>query len=182
MGANYSDKYVTSYWSIPNYSYNPDGRCGSTASAMLLMYYDKVYNDSYVPSYWESSDGVTLINNLKEYIEPYTRGSVYSALIDGLDRYLNDRGFGKPVYRQSYYSADKPAVVGLTGHRKYKEHWVVGYGKRTYYGVTPNSMPSDLSLFATSANNYSTVIVLDGWGSRGVFIDESYVDGAVYVR
>ena len=51
--------------STARYSYNPDGRCGSVAGAIVLNYYDRYKSPSYVPNSLESSDEcVALINAL----------------------------------------------------------------------------------------------------------------------
>jgi hypothetical protein len=54
--------------SVPDYSYNPDGICGSTSAGMLLRWYDIYVNGRYVPLWLESSDGVA---THKEFTQLY---------------------------------------------------------------------------------------------------------------
>ncbi len=184
LNNTYSDFYAPGYSLIPNYSYNPDGICGSTAAAMLLMYHDKYTNNYYVPSSLESSNGISFIEHLVPYIDGAVPGSTISDAVNGLNSYLNDQGFVSTAYFRSSYSLNKGvAMLGLTGGSKYREHWGVAYGIREYYGINPSSasiMNSDTQLNETAT--YTTVIMVDGWGSKKVFIDMQYIDCALYLK
>lgn len=153
------------YGTVPNYSYNPTGICGSTASAMLTRYYDIYVDGRFVPSYLESSDGVALTKHLVPYIDGSTPGSTATELRNGLNNYLSDQGVSKRV--STYYSSlintikssvssDNPYILGLYNHPKYGNHWVTGYG---YYD---------------SSDDYA--LVNDGWGSVNVWIHLYYAD------
>ncbi len=153
---------------VPNYSYNPDGICGSTACAMVLRYLDIYFPDDYVPSNLESSTGVALI----QYLVPYMNdpGTNPANLFGGLQDYLDDRniddfanwdvsGIGLIM---NYISASRPFVLGLHNHPTYSEHWVTGYG------------------YSHGTTDYA--IVNDGWGNTNIYINLSYTDYTVYTE
>lgn len=189
-----SDHFVNYSSYIPNYSYNPNRICGSTAAAMLLMYYDKVYNDNYVPNSWESSDGVTLIKKLVPFIDGFFPGSDMKDARNGLNNYLHQRVSARTAYSRSSYSLDLrngPAMLDLgRGIQPYGEHWVVGYGYRQFNNIA-QALPPELSSL-TSTNSFKQlspgetvsylIFVVDGWGNRGVLINQKYIEGALYLR
>lgn len=190
-----SDHFINYSSYIPNYSYNPDNICGSTAAAMLLMYYDKVYNDSYVPNSWESSNGVYLIEKLVPFIEnPRGAGSSMLDAINGLNNYLTQRGFSRTVYNRSSYSLDLrkgPAMLDLgKGIQPYGEHWVVAYGYRQFNNIAQVLPPELSSLTFTDSFKLLSpgetvsylIFVVDGWGNRGALINQKYIEGALYLR
>ncbi len=157
------------YGTVPNYSYNPTGICGSTASAMLTRYYDIYVDDRFVPSYLESSDGVALTKHLVPYIDGNEPGSYPSELRSGLNNYLYDQGVSKRV--TLYYSSinqiisavsnDTPFTLAIYSHPTYNNHWVLGYG---YYDG--------------SSDDYA--LVNDGWGSVDVWVHLYYAEYMVY--
>ncbi len=188
LNNTYSDFYIPSYGLVPNYSYNTDAICGSTAAAMLLMYHDKYTNNYYVPSSLESSNGISLIEHLVPYIDGAEIGSTMEDAQRGLNSYLNDQGFaGTAYFRPSYSLSRGAAMIDLTAGTKYREHWVVAYGTRVYYDINP-SLKSIISsevisdVQANRAELYTVVIVVDGWGSKGVFINQQYIEGALYLK
>ena len=147
--------------SVPNYSYNPDGICGSTSAGMLLRWYDIYVNGKYVPSSLESSDGVALIKNLRNYIDGSRPGSSTGDVYSGIMAYCKKQGVshdgGYAIVDISYVvgrvdTYETPFILGLHNHPKYGNHWVTGYG----YNVSGGS---------------SYVTVNDGWGNRGVSIN-----------
>lgn len=147
--------------SVPNYSYNPDGICGSTASAMMLRWYDLNVNQNYVPSSLESSDGVALIEHLRGYIDGDSPGSTTGDVYNGIISYCSNQGVshdgGFSVVDISYVvgrvdTYERPFVLGLNNHPTYHDHWVTGYG----YSIR-------------SSGDFA--IVNDGWGNRGVEIN-----------
>lgn len=146
---------------VPNYSYNPDGICGSTASAMMLRWYDLYVNQNYVPSNLESSNGVNLIIHLRTYIEGNTSGSTVGQVYSGIASYCSNRGVshnvGYAVVDINYIvgridTYGTPFVLGLYNHPTYNNHWVTCYG----YSVS---------------GGYNFAIVNDGWGSTGININ-----------
>lgn len=161
--------YKTAY-NPRTYSYNPNGICGSTASAILLMYYRDHVSSAYVPSNLATSDGVALIKHLIKYIDGATPGANYYDMTSGLTNYLNTRNVIFRVQRlnivegaNKLYDGKKPIIVGTLNHPTYKDHWVVGYGFNSSYGLV----------------NY--FIVNNGWGQNGININAGYVDGTIVI-
>lgn len=162
------------------YNYNPTGICGSVAASILLMYYRDYRYSWVVPSWHVSSDGVSLINLLVPQIEGADRnGSITSDVVYGLNWYFRWRGISKNYTAYSkmnvsfseyknIINSNRPAVVGITGHPEYKEHWVFGYGYKT--------IQYDY--------NYSVdyYIVNDGWGRNNITISKTYVDHIIYLN
>lgn len=159
---------VTIPGTVPNYSYNPNGICGSTATAMMLRYLDIYFPSDYVPASLETSDGIALINYLVPYL--HDPGSYLGELWGGIIDYLRSQNINDYVVWDvavmgliiNVVSNSHPYVLGLHQHPKYSEHWVTGYG---YYNAT---------------TGYA--IVNDGWGSTYVFIDLSYADYMVWLE
>lgn len=160
------------------YNYNPDGRCGAVAGAILLRYYNDYVSTKYVKSAYETDDGKALINLLtNNYLGT---GTTYNGLKNGLNSYLTDANIpyrfrtvqGKNstnVFNKirEYIKNNKPVIVGLTGSERYGEHWVVGTGYSILYNKTLGFI--------------NIVNVNDGWGNRDVNINMSYVDGCQYI-
>lgn len=146
---------------VPNYSYNPNGICGSTAAAMLLRWYDLNVNNKYVPSTLESNTGISLIQYLVPYIERNTRESKPGDLYTGIQEYCSDRKVyhsgGMEVISSNYIigrvsSDEVPYIMGLRSSSSYGAHWVTGYG------------------YTISGSNFYA-IVNDGHGSTNVSIN-----------
>lgn len=160
------------------YDYNPDGRCGAVASAILLRYYNDYVNTEYITSTYETSDGKKLINYL---VDNYLgKGTSYSKLKNGLNSYLSDRNISSrfqmlegrnsiTVFNKirSYIKNNRPVIVGLTGSDTYGEHWVVGTGYSILYNQTLGYI--------------NIVIFNDGWGNKNVRLNLYYVDGCEYI-
>ena len=165
-----SNKHALSHPTFA-FSYNPDGRCGSVAAAILLKYYDQYVDDNIVPVSLQQYTGVNLINKLKSYIEPNGGGSNYTTLKNGINNYLKWRGLKRRI--KNYLRSDDPkkvlskiknkihvncpVIVGLASHPTYKNHWVVCIGYRGYL-----------------------LFINDGWGNRDVACNFSYVDGVLF--
>lgn len=156
----------TSY-STAKYHYNPDGRCGAAAGAIVLKYYDQHKSGSYIPSSLDSSDGKVLINKL---VSIMGTGTTFTELKNGLSTYLKQ--YYKPItVRSTTYSwGDRvktiigknfPCILRISSHPTYHEHWVVVTG----YNFT-------------SANT-GTYTVNNGWGDTGVKINSSYTRGCI---
>ena len=129
------------------YKYNPDGRCGAVAGAILLRYYNDYVNTRYVSSTYETYDGKALINFLvNNYLGT---GTTYKELRNGLNSYLSDINISYRIRMlqgknsldvfnkiREYIKNNKPVIVGLTGSEKYGDHWVVGTGYSILYNKT----------------------------------------------
>ena len=166
-----------SSYSIPGttrkYKYNPDGICGSTAAAILLMYYDDYIDSNMVTSQYTTTDGIKLIQYLRPYIDGSQPGSTTSDVVVGLYIYLDSRGLSQQyssssvvgfTYAQYTYviRQDKPAIVGLANHPNLGNHWVVGHG----YTIRGSAKYLEIN---------------DGHGAIGVVINMDYVDDLIYI-
>lgn len=158
---------------LETYDYNPDGRCGSVATAILLQYYDNNINESYVPDRYDYENG--LINHLVPYIEGTSMGSTPEELKNGLNDYLDDQNIINPANLYSYsisrikskIDSDRPIIVDLNNHSTYNEHWVVAHG----YNIVDKIILPDIV----------TVIVNDGWGNNDINIDPANIGKLVYL-
>lgn len=162
------------------YSYNPDGRCGSVALAITLMYYDDHIDSNVVPSWISSADntGEYFSTLLKPHVEDIdsSYGSTTSELQRGANWYFSYRGINSQYSATALYNTtfsryraiidtNRPVIVDLNAHPTYKEHWVVGYG---YYYQSSGSAERCL------------IIANDGWGNNGREISYKYVGDLVF--
>lgn len=154
-------------YSTAKYKYNPDGRCGSVAGAIVLKYYDQHKSSSYIPASLESTDGTVLI---KKLVDIMGKGTTYTQLKNGLNVYLKQYYKPTTVTATTYSWGDRikimigknyPCIIGLTSNSTYGAHWAVVTG----YNFT-------------SANT-GTYTINDGHGRTGVKINSSYTDGCV---
>lgn len=156
---------------VPNYRHNPDSRCGATAAAMLLRWYDLYRNNKYVPKNLESNGGEALINRLWDMIKSDNYSGAYPGMIytqmmkflrsqgvthaGGLDGYTNEYVIGRV---DSYGT---PFILNLWNHPVYRDHYVTGYG---YYSDSTGFYP----------------IVNDGHGRQGVKIHSNYATTIIW--
>lgn len=116
-------------YSLLNYSYNPNGVCGSCAAAIFLRYWSDHINSKYVSSNLKTSDGVKLI----KYLIPYNEGKPYvdpninspgtspASLTSGIQNYLKGRGVTDTMHVEPInfsrvserISNNRPLIVGL---------------------------------------------------------------------
>ena len=156
---------------LPNYHHNPDGRCGATAAAMLLRWYDIYRNGKYVPSNLESSSGVALIDHLWSKMKSSTHSGAYTGVVYvEMMNYINTQGIshagGIDVYSNEYVigrvdSYGTPFLLNVLNHPKYENHFVTGYG---YYSDSTGFYP----------------IVNDGWGNRNIKIHSNYAHQIIW--
>lgn len=177
--------YALSEHNLPyaprTYNYNPDGRCGSLALAITLMYYDDHIDSNVVPSWISGADSngkyfSDLIKPHLENIDGQPGSSTTAELQSGANWYFSYRGISSQysamrvdnaafsTYR-ARINANRPVIVDLNSHPTYKEHWVVGYG---YYYQS------------TGTSERCLIIANDGWGNNGREISYSYVGNLVY--
>jgi hypothetical protein len=147
--------------------------CGVDGTAILLMYFDDYYDESFVKTSLESANALTnhLVNN--RYIPD--KGTVSTEIKSGIEDYLNDRGLGNDydVSRRTYnfssikqkIKQDKPVLVGTVSHPDFGDHWIIAHA---YY-------EDDFG------DDY--IIVNDGWGSNDVYVanNSTYYDYLVYI-
>lgn len=162
---------------LRTYSYNPNGICGSTAAAILLMYYRDYIDSFVVPSWHATQDGKSLIQLLEPNIDGATPGSVTTDVVSGLNWYFRWRGISNSYNARSTVStsfnayrqridAKRPAIVGIHDHPTYSAHWTVGHGYR----------------IEQHGSTYYYAMVNDGWGSNNIEISMRYVDDIVYLN
>lgn len=162
------------------YSYNPDNRCGSTALAITLMYYDDHIDSYMVPDWIANADstGQYFSTLLKPHVEDINSnyGSSAADLSSGADWYFAYRGVSNQYHSirminptfdayRTIIDGNKPVIVLINSHPTYGNHWVVGYG---YYYQS----------YGTSVRRI--LWVNDGWGNNGREINFNYVVNLVY--
>lgn len=150
------------------WSYNPDGRCGATATSILLNYYAKYKDSRFV-----STD---IPQNERGFIDYMTKwipvSASYESVTLGLQKYLMNNCTGRPVNSikglnstkvhnkiASYIKKDTPIIVGLLKEPRYGNHWAVGTGYAS--GV---------------------VVINDGHGCRNITVNMKYVDGCIFIE
>ncbi len=166
-----TDYQVTINGNLPNYSYNPNGICGSTAAAMWFSYMDIYVDDNYVSDQLVTTDGMALIQDLVPYIDGVIPGSNTDDLRNGMQEYIDARNITKTMNSCTWdntifkarIAASRPVIIDLDSDPTYYEHWVVAYG---YY------VRKDPSI--------SYLLVNDGHGNTGIHINLSYVGDMVY--
>lgn len=149
-----------------NYSYNESNICASTASAILLMYYNDYVNQNYVPAEYESSGtGQVTVNYVKQFVNQVSGGASLDQIEYGLNLYLDFHGFSNNVTRlsknnvQSPIGANRPGLITVSGHPTYCSHVMVIYGYNRYVEGT---------------DTIYMLLVVDGLGNTGVYVDRDY--------
>ena len=181
-----TDSDMSSEYRIVNglrtFDYNPDGRCGSAAAAILLAYYDDEVDDAIVDDvYLSDSTGEAFTNYLYYHIEGLIPSSFAEDVRNGLNWYLEEVEYDDIYYAtvvsnatfSEFYNLifdDSPVIIDLDDHPTYGEHWVVGYG-------------TDMRMYSDSfiSGIISFAIVNDGWGSNEIMINWDYVCDIVYL-
>lgn len=160
------------------YDYNPDGRCGSVAAAILLAYYKDNGYSGLVSSTHYNND-VSFTNYLVPHIEDLDdiSGSYPADVASGLNWYLEQKGYDSKL--SAYYSdedfssytkkidAGDPVCLLMNGEPTYNNHWVVGYGY-------------DYDQIIIKYNRFA--IVDDGWGDIDININWDYIVSLVYLK
>lgn len=171
----FSDYGTTISRTFSNYDYNPNGICGSVSAAIILQYYDDYLDDNILPEEYENNEILT-ISKIMPYIDHINNftaegGSDVFDMTNGLNSYLGDNNINSKSFTYKNFStstykscikSNKPVIIDLDEHPKYKEHWVVGYG---YY---------------IEQRKLTHIICLDGWGNNYVLIPISYIGYIVF--
>lgn len=166
---------------LRQYSYNTGNICGSTAAAIMLMYY-RDYIDSYVvPSWHDTSTGESLIELIRPQIngDP-PQGAFCSDVVRGLNYYFRWRGISNEYsstwanggMNEATYNtiraqiiANNPVEVLINDHPEYDDHFVVVHG-----------IEKDVYI-----STYYFMYVGDGWGSNDVIISLRYLREYAYI-
>lgn len=177
------------------FCYNTDGTCGSTASAIFTYYYYDYVSKSYINNkkYIGTTDKYqkALVNNFKTLLGDDGKGTTYSDLKSGVNKYLSSVGKGKnfdyvtkknvattPYAKiKSKIDSGRPCIVGLSKDPIYGDHWVVGVGYLKYTGTKSNGR---------SNGDLNFIKVNNGWfknkSSSIVYVNYGYVDGVGYIK
>ncbi len=165
-------KGVKLYYSLAhdlrNYSYNPNGICGATASAIALMYYRDYIDSSVVAPSHATSTGQELIR----FLAPNMHGSLENPqpatpanVVSGCNSYFSWRGISNNYYAmwvsitntatsfdymKNIISSNRPIILLLKNHPTYGNHYITVYEMFTDVGI---------------ADGYY-VIARNGWGGN----------------
>lgn len=148
-------------YSLPNYSYNPNGICGANAAAMYLRYLD-LHRDSNIISSSLSTE-ISLITYLEDYIPASSdAGDVYFGIID----YYDDRDIIQDIYLSTTNSADivrclssdTPYIAGFIASSSLGAHWATGYS------------------FIEYSTGSAYLIINDGHGNSGIYMNITQSD------
>lgn len=154
---------------LETWSYNTDGFCGALACAICMRYYNDYVDYRYVDI--ECIEEIPLTELMRTYVGYY--GTEAFDLTNGLNRYLSSRGVNNRTNYTNGFSflkikssinLDRPAILSIRSHPRYRNHWVVAYG------------------YLDNTANGQYVIVNDGWGSINVWLaaDATFMDRIVY--
>ncbi len=167
---------VNNYLKLPKWS--SSYYCGIDACAILLAYYDDVYNNNFVDSSVDSSPALQKYLADNNYIK--NGGTTAYDLVTGgfLTKYkgLRDYVLSRVGWSANYISytfdrvkssveSNHPVIVGTDpGHPINDNHWIIAYG----YRIT---------------TSYEYLIVNDGFGNNEIFTtrDETLYDDIVYL-
>lgn len=132
-----------------------------------------------------------MVNNFKTLLGDDGKGTTYSDLKSGVNKYLSSVGKGKkfdyvtkksvattPYAKiKSKIDSGRPCIVGLSKDPIYGDHWVVGVGYLKYTGTKSNGR---------SNGDLNFIKVNNGWfknkSSSIVYVNYGYVDGVGYIK
>lgn len=176
---------VKIYYTLPgnmrNYSYNPNGICGATASAMALMYYKDNVDSSLVRPWHDTSTGEELIR----LIAPQMHGSLdnpvgatVADVVSGCNFYFRWRGVSNNYSALSSFVSNKstafsdmkniiqsnrPIVLLINSHPTYGDHYITVYEVFQDVGFVD-------AYYVTARN---------GWGGTAI-VSLNYATGYIY--
>lgn len=177
------------------FSYNTNNNCGSTASAIFTYYYYDYVSKSYINNKnyigTKAKYQKALVNNFKKLLGDNGKGTTYSDLKLGMNKYLSSIGKGKnfdyvtkknilttPYAKiKSKINLGRPCIVGLSNDPIYGNHWGVGVGYLKYTGTKS---------YGRSNGDVDFIKINNGWyeskSSSIVYINYVYVDGVGYIK
>ena len=167
---------------LRRYSYNTGVICGSTAAAIMLMYYRDYIDSWVVPSWHDTTTGESLIELIRPEIngDP-PQGAFCSDVVRGLNFYFRWRGISDEysatwssggmnatTYNalKAQITSNNPVEILINSHPTYGNHFVVAHGveKELHGGST-----------------YYYIYAGDGWGSNNVLISLRYLREYAYI-
>ena len=175
------------------FSYNYNSTCGSTAAAILIYYYFDHVDKSYIKTDKYKKGDITsqkaLVKRFQKLLGDNGNGTTNAEVRNGINRYLKSIGKkGSCKYISKYnvihsviskiknrINNKRPCIVGLEGEPEYKDHWCVGIGYASYYGINGHS------------RGYVHFIKINnGWGNsfskNVVYVNYKYVDNVIYLK
>jgi len=157
--------------SLVTWDYNPDGRCGPLAAAIVLKYYDVNYDSDMIATQYQNSD-----EDLSDLLVTYMDGpSTYPADVrDGLNDYYSDNNLDYTATLYGTFSLtrlkaeiadnDNPVMIETDNHPTYREHWIIAHGY-------------------LSAAGYDYVYINNGWGDNDILINvDNYLDNQIIAK
>ena len=175
------------------FSYNNNGTCGSTATAIMMYYYFDHLDKSYIKeSSYQSKIPLAhknFVNHLKDIINDKGNGTNYPKLKKGINKYLAEIGKSKNCkyvtgsnILQSVYerikkviNKKKPCIIGLNNDPVYGNHWVVCGGYAEYWGTY--KIFTEPVIFIKINNGWSDIRE-----KAIVYVNYTYVDGVIYLK
>lgn len=175
------------------FSYNTDGTCGSTASAIFIYYYYDYISSLYIKNSnyigYTNTKQQNFVNHFKYLLNDDGNGTGYTEVENGIDKYLKSIGASNNCTYVTTYNittspltkimecinSKKPCIIGLDEDPTYGNHWVVGVGYARYYGVN-----------GTTRGYVNFVKVNNGWyttkSQNIVYVNYKYIDGVLYLE
>ncbi|MGB8454889.1 MAG: hypothetical protein WCD89_21485 [Anaerocolumna sp.] len=159
--ASASSQTFSLMYSLPNYSYNPNGICGANAVAMYLRYLDLHCDSNIISS--NLSTEISLITYLEDYIPASSdAGDVYFGIME----YYDDRDIIQDIYLSTTNSADvvrclssdTPYIAGFIASSSLGAHWATGYS------------------FIEYSTGSAYLIINDGHGNSGIYMNITQSD------
>ncbi|MDE6254477.1 MAG: C39 family peptidase [Lachnospiraceae bacterium] len=171
------------------FSYNTEGTCGSTAAAIFTYYYYDHVAKSYIKSNKYKKSQEEFVEAYKELLKDEGKGTKYRDVKNGINKYLKSIGKKQNctyITKWNLLSTiiskiknrinhKRPCIVGLTGEPRFNEHWVVGIGYASYYGINGRSRGYVNFIKVNSGNGYS-------FSGSVVYVNYKYVDCAIYLE
>lgn len=176
------------------FSYNTDGTCGSTASAIMMYYYYDHIGKSYITnhSYIGTTDQKqkAFVNHFKTLLGDNGSGTGFSDVKNGINSYLSEVGKSKDCTYitdanvlssviskiKSCINNKKPCIIDLDAEPTYGEHWVVGVGYASYYGIV-NGRNRGYVHFVKVNNGW-----YDSSAKSIVYVNYKHVGGLLYIK
>ena len=166
---------------------NRKDNCGSTAAAIMLLYYDRYVSTKYVNNkYRKVENWQEFTDKLIGYIEPNGGGSSTSDVKNGINKYLKTRKI-RPVCTSvdkngifkdakevlvDKIDADRPIMLLFNDHPYFGNHWVVAEG---YF-------------IQDSGKKYTYACINNGWGDnrsnegKRMYVNMGYAVSAAYLN
>lgn len=182
-----------------NYPEGESGECGSKKKSATITLpdginysdgkrqYTNIKNNKYKKGDRTSQEA--LVKRFQKLLGDNGNGTTENEVRNGINRYLKSIGKkGTCKYISKYnvihsvitkiknrINNKRPCIVRLEREPKYGNHWVVGIGYASYYGINGHSR-----------GYVHFVKINDGWGKSFlqsvVYVNYNYIDGVIYFK